>query len=64
MKKPKHGGRRKNQTGRPPLPKEKKLYHRPVGLLPKQWQWLKEQAATEGVSVSEIVRRLVKQAAG
>lgn len=64
MKKQQHGGRRKNQTGRPPKPKGEKLYHRPVGLLPAQWQWLKDEAERNGVSVSEIIRRLVKQAAG
>jgi len=47
------------KRGRPALPLERKLRRRPIGLRPAQWDWLRAQATRGGVSVDEIIRRLV-----
>ena len=58
-----HGGRRSNQTGRPPLPPGAKLRRRPIGMLESDWD--KAQALAEALglkSVDELLRQLVRAA--
>ena len=62
MKKLQHGGRRKNQTGRPPLPAEQKMRRRSIGMLPADWEKAEAMAHQAKVSVDEIMRRLIRAA--
>jgi len=55
-----HGGRRQG-SGRPPAPE--KMRRRSIGMLEADWQKAKALADSAGVSVDEILRRLVRAAA-
>lgn len=53
-----------NRKGRPPLPPERKMRRRPIGMLEADWQKVARLAKREGVSVDEIIRRLVRAIPG
>lgn len=61
MPKSKHGGRRVG-SGRPPLPPERRMRRRQIGMLPADWAHVKALAAAlgPGVSEDEIIRRKVR----
>lgn len=54
-----HGGPRKG-AGRPPAPE--KMRRRPIGMLEADWQKARTLAEAQGVSVDEVIRRLVRAA--
>jgi|WetSurMetagenome_2_1015567.scaffolds.fasta_scaffold178443_1 hypothetical protein len=60
-KQPQHGGRREH-SGRPPLPPAQKMRRRPIGMTEADWQKAQTLADRDGVSVDEIIRRLVRAA--
>jgi len=60
MNKQQHGGPRKG-AGRPPSPE--KMRRRQIGMLEADWQKMAQLAARDGMSVNEIIRRLVRAAA-
>ena len=51
-----------NKPGRPPLPAAQRMRRRPIGMFPADWAKAKRMARAEGVSVDEIMRRLVRAA--
>lgn len=54
-----HGGPRKG-AGRPPS--QQKMRRRPIGMLESDWDQARKLATREGVSVDEIMRRLIRSA--
>mgnify|MGYP001395813870 CR=1 FL=1 len=60
MNKLQHGGHRKG-AGRPPA--QEKMRRRSIGMLESDWQKAQALADREGVSIDEIIRRLVRAAA-
>jgi hypothetical protein len=56
--KKKHGGKRHNQTGRPPLPEAQRLQRRWVSMTPAQWLHVENLARRSGCTASEYIRRL------
>lgn len=55
----KHGGPRKG-AGRPPS--QEKMRRRSIGMLEVDWQKAAQLAEQQGVSVDEVIRRLVRAA--
>lgn len=49
----------KRQRGRPPVDPALKMVRRPIGMLPSDWKKANSAANRDGVSVDEILRRLV-----
>lgn len=54
-----HGGKRSNQTGRPPLPEDQKMISGSITLTPPQRAKVKALAQQRGVSMTAIVREAV-----
>jgi len=52
-----HGGPRKG-AGRPPAPE--KMRRRPIGMTESDWQKAAQLAERDGVSVDEVIRRLIR----
>ena len=57
--KTKHGGTRKG-AGRKPAPQDQRMRRRSIGMLEADWQKARDIAKSAGVSVDEIMRRLIR----
>jgi hypothetical protein len=54
------GGKRANQTGRPPKPKAEKLHPHVIGFTDAEWAEVEKIAKKEGKSMAQVVREAVK----